>query len=128
MGRKLNPEAKARLDAAMVVAYGDVATLTVPCVWCGRTLDMVAGEVERDRVRPGGAYTLDNVAPACRPCNADRGDATGGEWDDAHRAHPVRAMVGAPEVARALRAARGARRAADHAAAATRSARVREGG
>ena len=41
------------------------------CAYCGAT----EGPVQRDCVLPisrGGRYTLDNVAPACGPCNASK--------------------------------------------------------
>jgi hypothetical protein len=41
------------------------------CAYCGET----AGALQRDCVLPisrGGRYTLDNVVPACRSCNASK--------------------------------------------------------
>lgn len=125
MGRNLNPEAKARLDATLIATYGDVATGTAPCVWCGLTLDIVAGEHERDRRAPGGSYAADNVGPACPTCNADRGNATTGEWSDAHRTH--RPTVTADrDAGLAILTARREARGRASAEAAGRRARLRE--
>ena len=41
------------------------------CAYCGRT----TGPLQRDCILAlsrGGRYTLDNIAPACGPCNASK--------------------------------------------------------
>lgn len=46
-----------------------------PCVYCGAPLD--AETLTKDRIIPGsrgGRYTLDNLLPACAPCNVLRAD------------------------------------------------------
>jgi 5-methylcytosine-specific restriction endonuclease McrA len=48
------------------------------CAYCGAT----DRPLQRDCVQPisrGGRYTLDNIAPACGPCNASKcnGEVTG---------------------------------------------------
>lgn len=121
MGRNLNPEGKARLDSILLATYGDPATGIAPCVWCGVDLDIAAGDHERDRMVPGGAYSAENVGPACGPCNADRGDRTDGEWSVEHRT--VRAPVTvSPDVWRALLSERRRARARAHREAAARRA------
>jgi 5-methylcytosine-specific restriction endonuclease McrA len=50
--------------AALLEAWG-------ACAYCG----MTAGPFQKDCVLPisrGGRYTLDNIAPACGPCNASK--------------------------------------------------------
>jgi 5-methylcytosine-specific restriction endonuclease McrA len=50
--------------AALVEAWGG-------CAYCGSN----GGALQRDCVLPisrGGRYTLDNVVPACRSCNASK--------------------------------------------------------
>ena len=50
--------------AAIKAAWGG-------CAYCGAT----DGPLQRDCVLPlsrGGRYTLDNIAPACRACNASK--------------------------------------------------------
>jgi 5-methylcytosine-specific restriction endonuclease McrA len=50
--------------SALQVAWGG-------CAYCGAT----GGALQRDCVLPlsrGGRYTLDNIAPACRSCNASK--------------------------------------------------------
>ena len=50
--------------AAIKAAWGG-------CAYCGAT----DGPLQRDCVLPlsrGGGYTLDNIAPACRACNASK--------------------------------------------------------
>ncbi|MBD8868786.1 HNH endonuclease [Nocardioides donggukensis] len=50
--------------AALQAAWGG-------CAYCGAT----GAALQRDCVLPisrGGRYTLDNVAPACGPCNASK--------------------------------------------------------
>ena len=47
------------------------------CVYCGVMLSLAT--IEADRIIPGsagGTYRYDNLVPACRTCNASRGDAT----------------------------------------------------
>lgn len=47
----------------------------VKCVHCRQPQTMET--LEADRIVPGskgGTYRWDNVQPACRPCNASRGD------------------------------------------------------
>lgn len=83
MGRKLNPTAKARLDASLASTYGDGRYAR--CSWCGIDLDLLHGAWQRDRVLPGGRYALDNVLPTCEGCNADRGDQTTGYWHERER-------------------------------------------
>jgi 5-methylcytosine-specific restriction endonuclease McrA len=42
-----------------------------------------AGSLQRDCVRPishGGRYTIDNVVPACRSCNANKCNAEVTTW------------------------------------------------
>jgi 5-methylcytosine-specific restriction endonuclease McrA len=49
------------------------------CAYCGAT----ERPVQRDCVLPisrGGRYTLDNVAPACGPCNASKGNDEVTSW------------------------------------------------
>lgn len=46
---------------------------TVQCaLGCGRTLTIHT--VEADRIIPGGSYAHGNIRPACRQCNAVRGN------------------------------------------------------
>lgn len=48
---------------------------TVPCSYCGSALLFEA--IEADRIIPGslgGTYRRENIIPACRQCNARRGD------------------------------------------------------
>ncbi|MBN8881789.1 HNH endonuclease [Salana multivorans] len=49
------------------------------CAYCGAT----ASDLQKDCVQPisrGGAYTLDNVVPACRSCNASKCNAEVTGW------------------------------------------------
>lgn len=53
--------------------YGGNGT-HVPCVHCGRLLDLAT--CEADRIVPGalgGTYVYSNVQPSCRMCNIARG-------------------------------------------------------
>jgi 5-methylcytosine-specific restriction endonuclease McrA len=50
---------------------------TCPCSYCN--IELTSATLEADRIIPGtlgGSYTRTNVIPACRQCNASRGDAT----------------------------------------------------
>jgi 5-methylcytosine-specific restriction endonuclease McrA len=52
------------------------------CVYCGDMLTFAT--VEADRIIPGsmgGTYRFENVIPACRECNASRGDRTVWSFD-----------------------------------------------
>lgn len=76
--------ARRRSRAAMVALYGSCGVVT--CWLCDVPLLAVAVEgdpesaaevFERDRVLPGaagGRYVLENLRPACGPCNRDRGN------------------------------------------------------
>lgn len=49
------------------------------CAYCG----LVDGEMQRDTMLPisrGGRYTLTNVVPACRSCNASKCNAELTSW------------------------------------------------
>lgn len=49
------------------------------CAYCGST----AGSMQRDCVQPlsrGGRYTLDNIVPACRSCNASKSNSEVTSW------------------------------------------------
>lgn len=130
MGRKLTTDQKNRVDAAMLVAYGDVDSGLVPCSWCGIDLDVFAayGDYERDRVRPGDDYSYTNVLPSCRGCNNDRQDATDGEWQEAHRLYSVADGIGCPATAtwKSVRDRKRHRIGADAADRAARRAQVRQ--
>lgn len=57
-----------------------------PCTWCGALLGAQPGylaipavrrripilKLERDRLMPGGPYSLWNLVPSCGPCNKNR--------------------------------------------------------
>jgi len=45
---------------------------TVPCTMCGTVL--TEKTVEADRILAGDSYAHWNIRPACRPCNASRGN------------------------------------------------------
>lgn len=70
------------------------------CVYCGATKDLVV-----DHVMPhsrGGSDAEHNLAPACEPCNQEKGDLTPTEWrmwrDRAGLGWPVeRESVPAPD-------------------------------
>lgn len=49
------------------------------CAYCGT----VAGDLQKDCVLPlsrGGRYTLENVVPACRSCNASKSNDEVTSW------------------------------------------------
>lgn len=51
--------------------------------------------LQRDCIQPiawGGRYTLDNVVPACRPCNASKWNLEVTTWMRRHR-HDERAFL-----------------------------------
>jgi 5-methylcytosine-specific restriction endonuclease McrA len=48
-----------------------------PCVYCGHRLD--ASTLTQDKIytaREGGRYRMDNLLPACLPCNQGRSDTS----------------------------------------------------
>lgn len=60
--------------AALVAAWGG-------CAYCGAAGEGVA--LQRDcvlAISRGGRYTLDNVVPACRSCNASKGNGEVTGW------------------------------------------------
>ena len=49
------------------------------CAYCG----MAGVAMQRDCVQPisrGGRYTLDNIVPACGPCNASKCNSEATSW------------------------------------------------
>lgn len=46
---------------------------TAPCTHCRDPLDFET--IEADRIVPGGPYARHNIQPACRGCNARRGNS-----------------------------------------------------
>jgi 5-methylcytosine-specific restriction endonuclease McrA len=58
---------------ALVEAWGDA------CAYCGAT----DAPLQRDCIQPiawGGRYTLENIAPACRSCNASKWNQEVTSW------------------------------------------------
>jgi hypothetical protein len=45
-------------------------TQTVPCVHCGTRVGY--GDIQSDRKKPGGGYTIANTQPSCPTCNLTR--------------------------------------------------------
>jgi hypothetical protein len=54
----------------LLATFGDGHTCE--CVWCGDELTFET--VEQDRKDPNGPYRRENLQPACRFCNASRGN------------------------------------------------------
>jgi 5-methylcytosine-specific restriction endonuclease McrA len=54
----------------MLSHFGDGSTAN--CYHCGMPLTLET--MEADRIIPGGSYRRDNILPACRRCNASRGN------------------------------------------------------
>ena len=53
------------------------------CAYCGNMFEY--NELERDHAVPlsrGGGYTLENIVPACRPCNTGKSDRTSTEYKE----------------------------------------------
>jgi 5-methylcytosine-specific restriction endonuclease McrA len=79
--------------AATVDAWGG-------CAYCG-AIDV---PLQRDCVQPiawGGRYTLDNVVPACRSCNASKCNQEVTGWMRRHRLDEARFLRRRLEIARA---------------------------
>ena len=85
------PEGKARIqehkrrralgisEASPEVTARVAEIYTEPCVYCGAT-----NRIEVDHIIPlsrGGKHELDNLAPACRSCNASKRDKLLSEWE-----------------------------------------------
>jgi hypothetical protein len=74
-GDRGNAAARRSRKGYLLTVWGDGETC--PCLFCGFPLTFAT--VEADRVIPGalgGSYRRENVIPACRSCNARRGDKT----------------------------------------------------
>lgn len=69
-GDKRGSAASRRARKAYLLAHFGNG-VTCPCVWCGTALTF--DTVESDRIDAGGSYRRENVIPACRGCNLDRG-------------------------------------------------------
>ena len=53
------------------------------CAYCGAICSTPGGSLQRDCVQPlsrGGRYTLDNIVPACRSCNASKSNSEVTGW------------------------------------------------
>ncbi|WP_345800018.1 HNH endonuclease [Microbacterium sp. AZCO] len=76
------------------------------CAYCGAT----AVPLQRDCVLPisrGGRYTLENVVPACRSCNASKCNDEVTSWMRRRRLDEPRFLLRHREVVLTLLAARG---------------------
>jgi len=51
--------------------------LSRPCAYCGGTATAVDHVIPQSR---GGAHEMRNLAPACTPCNTEKGNRTPEEW------------------------------------------------
>jgi 5-methylcytosine-specific restriction endonuclease McrA len=75
--RRVEHDLRAEQWAALVDAWGG-------CAYCGAT-DV---PLQRDCVQPiawGGRYTLENIVPACRSCNASKCNQEVTSWMRRHR-------------------------------------------
>ena len=75
------------------------------CAYCGAT----GGGLQRDCVQPiahGGRYTLANVVPACRSCNASKCEAEVTGWLRRKRLDEGAFLLRQLEIVRALAADR----------------------
>jgi 5-methylcytosine-specific restriction endonuclease McrA len=71
------------------------------CAYCGAA----DKPVQRDCVLPisrGGRYTLDNIAPACRSCNASKGSEEVTTWMRRRRLDEASFLLRHLEISRAL--------------------------
>lgn len=53
------------------------------CAYCGAAGGALGDALQKDCVLPlsrGGRYTVDNVVPACRSCNASKGNEEVTQW------------------------------------------------
>jgi len=83
------------------------------CAYCGGT----DGTLQRDTVQPisrGGRYTLDNVVPACRSCNASKSNDEVTGWLRRKRLDEGRFLVRYAEINAELRADTATESAPDH--------------
>ena len=74
------------------------------CTYCGAT----DGPLQKDCVLPlsrGGRYTLENVAPACRSCNASKSNEEVTHWLRRKRLDERAFLIRFYEVTAALRVA-----------------------
>jgi 5-methylcytosine-specific restriction endonuclease McrA len=81
--------------AALVVAWGG-------CAYC-RAVDV---PLQRDCIQPiawGGRYTLANVAPACRSCNASKSNQEVTTWMRRHRLDEAAFLLRHVQITAALR-------------------------
>lgn len=83
-----NSKDRARRRARIVERDGWPEVGLVLCHWCGCPLlqdedpEAPGQSVTMDRVVPGcegGTYELDNLVPACGPCNQERGGKLGAQ-------------------------------------------------
>ncbi len=71
------------------------------CAYCGAT----DKPLQRDCVLPisrGGRYTIDNIAPACRSCNASKGNEEVTAWMRRRRLDEPSFLLRHLEISRAL--------------------------
>lgn len=72
----------------------------VGCAYCGSE-----GEMQRDcvlAISRGGRYTLDNVVPACRSCNASKCNDEVTGWMRRKRLDEARFLVRYAQIVRAM--------------------------
>jgi 5-methylcytosine-specific restriction endonuclease McrA len=81
--------------------WADLQVAWKGCAYCG----VAAGAMQRDcvlAISRGGRYTLDNVVPACRSCNASKCNEEVTTWMRRKRLDESRFLVRYYEITRAL--------------------------
>lgn len=84
--------------SALVSAWGG-------CAYCAVPVSEANGLLQKDTVQPvshGGSYTLANVVPACRSCNASKSNSEVTGWLRRKRLDEGRFLVRHAEVLRSL--------------------------
>ncbi len=82
--------------------WTDLKTAWVGCAYCG----MVADDLQRDcvlAISRGGRYTLENVVPACKSCNASKCNDEVTGWLRRKRLDEAAFLVRFAEIVRDLR-------------------------
>lgn len=104
LARKRRRRVAARDNDLTDAQWASIVDHWAGCAYCGAT-DVA---LQRDTVQPisrGGRYTLDNVVPACRSCNASKCNDEVTGWLRRKKLDEGRFLVRYAEISAALSAA-----------------------
>lgn len=72
-----------RSDDSLLVDWYAEQIRTMPCEYCGSEENITVDHVVP--ISKGGAHSIENIVPACQPCNSSKGAKPLEEWLGTHK-------------------------------------------